>query len=383
MRGLLQRAGEPQHLVGALARCGLDRGQPGAADSECPGLIEHHGVGACQRLQRTAALDQNAAAGRLRDAGDERDRRRENERAGRRGNQHGKAAHRIAGEEPRGARDNQRDRQQQQRITIGQANERRLRGLRRARHAHDAGIGALACQRRGVQLKTLAGIDGSAVHGFAGLAQHRQGLTGQHRLVDRGRAADDDAVDRDHFAGAHQHGVANCNGVDRHVVDSVVAAAMRDARCAINQRGEVALGAGDRKILQNVAAGIHHRDHDAGEIFAEHEACRHRHEGNGIDAGAASEEIADHRDEEPERNRRSPRGPDPAGEIGAAARPGDEAGDQRTDRDCDQGFAEQAGGGVCRHECAQLYRKIDTSRQASPVCAGSRRAAVELAKERR
>ena len=89
-----------QHLVGVLARRDLDGKQPRAADRQRAGLVEQHGMRARQRLQRPAALDQDAAPRRLRDAGDEGDRRRQNERTRRRRHQHREAADQIAGDQP-------------------------------------------------------------------------------------------------------------------------------------------------------------------------------------------------------------------------------------------------------------------------------------------
>ena len=44
------------------------------------------------------------------------------------------------------------------------------------------------------------------------------------------------------------------------------------------------LGAGNRDILKHVAAGIHQRDHGAGQRLAERERGAHRHQRNRIDA---------------------------------------------------------------------------------------------------
>ena len=60
--------------------------------------------------------------------------------------------------------------------------------------------------------------------------------------------------------------------------------AMRLARRAVHQRAEIMLGAGDRDILEHIAAGIHQRDHRAGERLAERERRAHRHQRDRIDA---------------------------------------------------------------------------------------------------
>ena len=162
LRSLLEAGAEPQHLVGALARCGLDREQAGAADGERSGLVEQHGVRPRQLLDRSAALDQNAAPGRAGDAGDEGDRCRQNQRTGRGRDQHREAAHRIARQEPRDARHHQRQRQEQERITIGEPHERSLGGLRRRHQPHDARIGAFTCDRRCRHLEGFTDIQRAA-----------------------------------------------------------------------------------------------------------------------------------------------------------------------------------------------------------------------------
>ncbi len=341
--GLLERAGETKHLVGALAGRRFDCDQPRAADGERAGLVEHDGVDAGERLQRAAALDQNAVARRLRDAGDEGDRRREDQRAGRRRDHHREAADGIAGEEPSRARDRERRRQQQEGITVGEADEGSLRGLRRRYHAHDAGIGARPRRRGRAHLEGLAGIERTAQRRLAGPPRHRDRLAGQRRLVDDGGGAGDDAVDRDDFAGAHENGIADRDRLDRHVFEKAVGAVpMRDAGRAVNQGFEVALGAGDREVLEHVAARIHHRDDDAGEVLAEQQSRGHRHEGDGIDADAAGEKVAQHRDEQSGGDGNGAERPRPARGAGAPRNPKGEAGGERNKRDRNQAAPQHA-----------------------------------------
>ena len=92
-----------------------------------------------------------------------------------------------------------------------------------------------------------------------------------------------------HFAGAHQNDIADRDLVDRHVFEALCAASVRDARRAIDQRPEVAFGAGNREVLENVAAGIHDRDYDGGKVSTEQQRGGHRHERDGIDTDAAVE----------------------------------------------------------------------------------------------
>src|SRR5262249_1043384 len=92
MGGLLERSAERQHLLDAFAGSYLDGQQPRAANRQRAGLVEQYGMSARQRLQRPAALDQNAPARRLRHAGNEGDGSRENQWAWGRRDQHREAA---------------------------------------------------------------------------------------------------------------------------------------------------------------------------------------------------------------------------------------------------------------------------------------------------
>ena len=262
--GLLKRGRQTQHLVCLLARRSFDRDEPRAADRQRPGLVEHDGVGPRKRLERAPAFDENAKACGARDAGDESNRRRQDQRAWRRGDEDGKAANGIARPQPRRSGDQQRNRQENQRVAIGDADERRLRRLRRRHHANDAGIGARAGGGGRLQLEGFAGVDRPAAGGFALVAAHGNGLPGQSRLVERGGRAEDDAVDGNDLASAHEYRVADRHGVDRNVFDHVMVAPVRDSWRAIDERFEVALGAGDGEVFEQIAASVHHGNYGAG-----------------------------------------------------------------------------------------------------------------------
>ena len=178
------------------------------------------------RMPRRAACD---------DAGDEGDRRRQDERARRRRDQHREAADRIARQEPGRAGDDQRDGQQQQRVAVGQADERRLGGLRGGHQPHDARIGAFAGRRGGAHLESLAGVERAAARRLAFPAVDRDRLAGQRRLVEHGARAGDDAVDRDDFAGAHQDRVAD-RDLLRSATSSIARSPCGDARPAARDR---------------------------------------------------------------------------------------------------------------------------------------------------
>ena len=104
---------------------------------------------------------------------------------------------------------------------------------------------------------------------------------------------------------------------------------------AIDQRLQIPLGAGDREILEHVAARIHDGDHDRGQVLAERERGRHRDEGDGVDAEPAREEVADHRDQEAGHHGRGAGGPDPAGQLRTPGSPCEQAEHDSRQRDDD------------------------------------------------
>ena len=166
---------------------GLDGDQARSADRQRAGLVEQNGMRLRQGIERRAALDDDAAACRLRHAGDERDRRSQYERARCGDHQNGETANRISRQHPRQPGDHDRHRQQQQRVAVRQTNERRLGGLRGGDQPDDAGVGALLGRRRRRDLEGVARVERAAAGALAGLARDRDRLAGQRRLRRRRR----------------------------------------------------------------------------------------------------------------------------------------------------------------------------------------------------
>ena len=78
---------------------------------------------------------------------------------------------------------------------------------------------------------------------------------------------------------------------------------MGDARRAIDQRLEIALGSGDCKILEHCSARVHDGNHDRGQIFLKQQRPCHRQERNDVDSGAAGQEVANNRDKQSDSDR--------------------------------------------------------------------------------
>ena len=230
LRRLFERGGDAQSLVGAPAGRGLDPDDVRAADRQRARLVEDHGARPRQRLEREPALHQDSATRRPGDARDIGDRSGEDQRARRRGHEHRKPADRIAGQAPCEPCERQRDRQKQEREAVRHPDGRRFGGLRRGRHPHDSGVGALALRRRRHKHKGLSRVDGAAARRLARASHDRDRLPGESRLVERRVRVRKDAVNRKDLARAHEEPIADRDLRDGNVVHLARAFPMRDAR---------------------------------------------------------------------------------------------------------------------------------------------------------
>ena len=328
LRHLVERGGQTQQLLGGDLAIGLDRDETRAAAGQRAGLVEQQHLAAGEGLERAAALDQDAVAGGPRDAGDDRDRRRQDQRAGRRHHEHGKGAHRIARGQPRGAGDRERQRHEQERIAIGQPDERRLLGLRRLDQPHDAGVGALFGGRARPQVERIASIDGAAARPLAGLARDRQRLPGQRRFVEHRGAAHDHAVDRHRLAGPHQQAIAGPDRGERHLDDRAVAIAVGARRRSGEQPVQLPAGALLCVVLERAAARDHQRDHHARQHLAERHGAGHRQDRNQVDAELALDQLAHHGRQHHDQHRQGGAGPHPVGPAWRTREPGQSPADQ-------------------------------------------------------
>jgi hypothetical protein len=67
---------------------------------------------------------------------------------------------------------------------------------------------------------------------------------------------------------------------------------MRFPRRAVDQRAQIALGAGHRDDLEHVAAGIHQRHDGPCQRLAERDRRTHRHQRDRIDAEPPGQQVA-------------------------------------------------------------------------------------------
>ena len=127
-RHLVDGGRQPEDLVGigVGARSRPRRGAAVPAVS-VPVLSNRRTLARASVFEGAAALDDDPALGRPRDPGHDRDRRREEQRARRRDDEHRQGPDRVAGDEPGDSGDGEGQRQEQDGVAVGQADERRLR----------------------------------------------------------------------------------------------------------------------------------------------------------------------------------------------------------------------------------------------------------------
>ena len=92
----------------------------------------------------------------------ERDRSGQDQRAGRRDDEHGECAHRVAGETPGEPGDHGGQRQEDDRVAVGQPDEGRLLRLGLPHETHDRRVRALGGEPDRAQLEGLAGVGRAA-----------------------------------------------------------------------------------------------------------------------------------------------------------------------------------------------------------------------------
>ena len=184
---LLQRSRKAQNFIGVLSWRRLDGDEARASDGQSAGLVEQHRVGARESIERRAALDDDAAPCRVGHAGNEGDGGGEYKRARSSNHQDGKAANGISGQDPSQAGHENGRGQQEQCVTVCQANERGLSRLGSADEADDPGVGAFLGGGGGPYLKRIAGVERAAAGALPRLASDGDGLSGEGQFIDHRR----------------------------------------------------------------------------------------------------------------------------------------------------------------------------------------------------
>lgn len=280
---LVGRCRQPQDLICVEAGRAFDAAQRRGPSGDRPGLVEQHRAGAAHPLERAAVLDHDAGAGRARETGHNDHRRREDQRAGGGDHEHRERADGVAAADPGAAGEHHGDRQEAHRVAVGHPHERRAVGPRALDHPHDLPVRARRGVARDAHLERLAGRDAARAHRVPGPPGDRERLAGERGLVDDGGGVFDDAVHGHDVAGTHDHAIARGQRGDADLLDVLVAAAVGDPWCAVEQRGQIAPGSPARCCLQLVASGQHQRDHRAGELLAQRQRAGHRQQRDDVD----------------------------------------------------------------------------------------------------
>ena len=144
------------------------------------------------------------SAGSARDSRKNGDGRGEDERAGRRDDEHGQPADRIPAEHPGQPGRDQGDGQEEGRVAIGHADERRLVALGLAHETDDGRVRAFGCRSRRPQLERVAGVRRSAADRRSLLVRNRQRFARERRLVENRLSAQHQPVDGNDLALPHQ-----------------------------------------------------------------------------------------------------------------------------------------------------------------------------------
>ena len=313
---------------------GGDFAHLGAADGQRPGLVEEHGADLAEGLDRARPLDHDAGGGGAREAGDEGDRRRQDQRAGGGDDDHGEGAHRVAGERPGEAGEQQGRRQEDAGVAVGEADERRPLGLGLLDQADQGGVGALGRRAVGADLERGAGVGGAAEDRHPAPGGDRQRLAGEGAGVDHRLLAQHGAVDRDQLAAADQGDVADGHLLDRDVAEAALRGADAGAlRRPLDQRRQLAAGAGAGEFLERQAAGEHQPDDDAGQQFVQRQGAEHRHQGDRVDAHVAVDDDGpDDFDRQLQGQQRQHHAPDRVAGVGLAGQVQGAADDDRRQR---------------------------------------------------
>ena len=219
--------GHGQHLVFRHPGVWIWRqvGQGRFALCQRAGLVKGNDAQATDRLQISAAFDQNALLRRAADGADNADRRGDDQRAGARDHQHGqrpvKPAMRAVGQIPERLAGQERRRQGDEqcaqhhgggvdaRKAVNPALCGRFLRLRLFHQVNQTTDGVIGRQARDLHFKRTAAIERASkdlvMHRFV----HRRAFAGDRGLIDRGAASGDNAIHGDAFARLDQDQVAH------------------------------------------------------------------------------------------------------------------------------------------------------------------------------
>ncbi len=291
---LIQGRGQAQHVPRGQRARSDDPGHRRVPAGERPGLVDEHGRAPGEPLQHRTTLDHHAAAGRDGQAGYQRDRGRQDQRA-RRGHDQHRHGPRRPGERPRDPGCGQAHAQEPQRVTVGQPDEGGLRSLGFGHQADDPGVGAVLRRGRGPQIERPARVHHAAADQFPGGPLDGTRLTSQRRLVqDRGRGRQG-AVHGDELTGRDYQQVASRDRVEWHHFQRPAGVTPRGPRGPLQQGAHVPVSATGRPGLQRPPARQHDADHRGGQQLTDGHRAQQGQQRDGIHPGPAPAQRVHHR----------------------------------------------------------------------------------------
>ena len=331
-----------RHHVGRFRAGDLHAHDLRFLDGQRAGFVEEHMRDAAEVLQHLLRFDDDTGLGEPSGAGDVRHRRRDQQRAWGGEHEHLRESGRVGGHDPRGAGDDEGDHRERHGHQVGGFDHGGARFLRGRDEFDDALVLRIAGELGGAHGQRGRTVDGAGHHARTGehLARHRFAV--DVAQVQRGRAAEQFAVDGHSFAGqydehvaqphlVHGHGtvrgVGNIRtGVPRrprvrfrsvgghHPIDAghrpriVVGSGrgmragthprqvgdVRDLRRGLHQRGQVVLGL-VLGVRLDGGTGEHHQYHNpAGPVFLHRQRGQQRNHRQDVDADVTVADVVDH-----------------------------------------------------------------------------------------
>ena len=236
---------------------------------EGAGFVEGQLGNLGQALQRIALAHQKAVARGVADGRHDGRRRGEHQRAGAEDDQDGDGADDLAADQPGQRGGAEGDDHDPGGPAVCKAHDLGLTRIRRLHQAHHPLDGAVLAHLGGPHLKGAELVDRAAGNLVADGLIYGQGLSRHHRLVDRGLAAENDAVHRNGLAGQDAQYVANPHLLHGHHVFLVAVDDAGGLGREVHQLFDARAGLGHRQILQQ-RPQLHDEGHLArGKVLAD------------------------------------------------------------------------------------------------------------------
>ncbi|OIQ77248.1 hypothetical protein GALL_410640 [mine drainage metagenome] len=294
-RVLLDARRESQQLRGLHAVRAHDGDDLRGASCEGAGLVERGGPDPRETFERATVLDDDPVLGGAGHAGHEGDRRRDEQRARRRDNQHLGEPDALAGDRPRDPGDHERHEGERHRNPVGEPHERRL-GLRGLPDQRDDRL-VLGVGRRGRRPDThpRGAVDGAGHQRVVAHVLDRHRLPGERRLVEGRSIGQQHAVDGDDLTRLDHQLVADRDRVDVDVLDgAVLGDPVRDARGTLEQGAQLTTRTARRIVLQGSTTGQHEDDDDGRPVLPDDHGRDDRRDGQDVDPPGPVPDVVDH-----------------------------------------------------------------------------------------